>query len=254
KNLRIVDLRPAAKYAVSHLPGAVNLNSDDLDVQTNGVQDLAAPAKVAELLGNVGIGDASMVVLYDDQKTLYSARVFWVLDYLGHQDAAVLNGGFPKWQAEKREVTRTVPTVEKAAFTPKPDPAKVADAAYIKANMGEKSVVFCDARTPGEFNGTDVYAERGGHIPGAKNLNWEDNVLPGETQILKDAARLKELYDQAGITPDKEVVTYCQTGIRGAQAYYVLKLLGYQKVRNYDGSWQDWAKDSNLPIEGGKKG
>lgn len=253
KDLRIIDVRPAAKYQEGHIPGAVNLNSNDLDQKkANEVQDLAAPAKVAEVLGGLGITDNTKVVLYDDQRTLIATRVYWVLDYLSHKDVAVLNGGYPKWEGEKREVTRAVPRIEKAVFTPKPDATKIADSQYIKANMGEKSVVFCDARTAGEYEGTDVRAERGGHIPGAKNVNWEDNIVSAETQILKEAARLKELYEQAGVTPDKEVVTYCQTGVRAAQSYFVLRLLGYDKVRNYDGSWQDWAKDSSLPIEGKK--
>lgn len=102
KNLRIVDLRPAAKYRESHVPGTIHLNANDLDAQTNGVQNLGAPAKVADVLGDLGIGDGSNVVLYDDQRTLFAARVFWVLDYLGHQEVTVLNGGFPKWQTEKR--------------------------------------------------------------------------------------------------------------------------------------------------------
>lgn len=253
KNLRIVDLRAPNLYTEAHIPGAVNLNSNDLDVKkASGVQDLNDPAKVAEVLGNLGIGSGNKVVLYDDQKTLSAARVFWVLDYLGHKDAVVLNGGYPKWAAEKRDVTRTVPRPDKAVFTPKPDPTKVADDAYVAANMGEKSVVFCDARTPEEFEGSDVRAERGGHIPGAKNINWEDNVTKDGTPIMKEASILKKQYDDAGITPDKEVVTYCQTGVRAAQAYYVLKLLGYVKVRNYDGSWQEWAKDTAKPIKAGK--
>ncbi len=254
KDLRIIDVRAAGPYGEAHIPGAINLNPNDLDTKKpNGVQDLAAPGKVAEVLSNLGLGDSGKIVVYDDQRTLSAARVFWALDFLGRKDVAVLNGGFPKWQAEKREVTRTVPKLDKAVFTPHPDSSKVADVPYIKANMSDKSVVLCDARTPGEYDGTDVRAERGGHIPGAKNVNWENNIQSGETPVLKDAAQLKALYDQAGITPDREVITYCQSGVRAAQSYFTLKLLGYEKVRNFDGSWQEWAKDASLPIEGNKK-
>lgn len=255
KNLRIVDLRAPDKYAQSHLPGAVNLNSNALDEKVNDqVQDLAAPAKVAEVLGNLGIGDDVKVVLYDDQRTLNAGRVFWALDYLGQKDVSVLNGGFPKWEAEKRETTRVVPKVDKVVFTPRPDPTKIADTAYVKSHAGDQAVTICDARTAAEYEGTDVRAARGGRIPGAKNVNWEDNLTAGNTPVMQEAARLKQLYEQAGVTPDKEIITYCQSGVRAAQAYFTLRLLGYPKVRNYDGSWQAWGNDSTLPLETGKKG
>lgn len=249
KRLRIVDLRAADKYVQGHIPGAVNLSPSDLDQKVNDVQDLAPPARVAQVLGDLGIGDETKVVLYDDQQTLLAGRAFWALDYLGHKDVVVLNGGFPKWAGERREITRVVPHVEKREFTPRPDPSKVADKAYVRANIGEKAVVFCDARSQGEYEGTDVRAKRGGHIPGAVNLNWEENLTAGETPIIKEAARLRQLYEQTGVSPDNEVITYCQTGARAAQAYYILRLLGYEKVRNYDSSWQQWGNDPSLPLD-----
>lgn len=251
-SLRIVDLRAADKYQAGHIPGAVNLNQNDLDQKYGEVQNVAAPDKVAKVLGDLGIGNDSKVVLYDDNKTLIAGRVFWVLDYHGHTKTAILNGGYPKWEAENREATRQAPRVQPVTFKATPDASKIADAAYVKANLGNTAVSLCDVRTPEEYAGTDVRAARGGAIPGSKNVNWETNLTSGNTAVMKLAEQLKELYTAAGVKPENEIVTYCQTGVRAAQAYFTLKLLGYQKVRNYDGSWHDWAADASLPIE--KKG
>lgn len=250
--LRIVDLRAADKYQAGHIPGSVSLNSNQLDQMYGTVQNVAPPEKVAEVVGNLGISNDTKVVLYDDNNTLTAGRVFWVLDYNGHPSVSVLNGGFPKWDAEKRETTRQAPKIEPAKFVAKLDPTKIADEEYVKASIGKSSVSLCDARTPNEYAGTDVRSARGGAIPGAKNVNWELNVTKEATPQMKLAADLKKLYADAGVSPDQEVITYCQTGVRAAQTYFTLKLIGYTKVRNYDGSWQEWGNDASAPIE--KKG
>jgi len=250
--LRILDVRAADKYQADHIPGAVLLASGQLDKKYGEVQNVKPAEEIAGVLGNLGIGKDTQVVIYDDSRTLTAGRVFWVLDYYGHPSVSILNGGYPKWQAEKRETTRQAPKVEPAAFVAKADPSKVADADYIKANLGKSTVTLCDVRTKAEYEGTDVRAARGGAIPGAKNVNWENNVTAGDTPQLKLAADLKKLYEGAGVTQDQEVVTYCQSGVRAAQAYFTLKLIGYTKVRNYDGSWEDWGNNASLPLE--KKG
>jgi thiosulfate/3-mercaptopyruvate sulfurtransferase len=253
-NLRIVDVRSPDKYQETHLPGAVNLTTGALDHMVNEfVRDARPAGEVAEIVGAAGVGDDHHIVIYDDNRSVIAARLFWVLDYYGHSRLSILNGGYPKWTAENRAVTRQAPRFEAATFSATPDPTKVADKDYILANMGEDSVALCDARTPGEYTGEDVRrgAGRGGRVPGAVNIDWVNSVTGDETPTFKALADLKQLYEAAGITPDKEVITYCQSAVRGAHSYYVLKLLGYPRVRNYDGSWQDWSNNQSLPIEQG---
>jgi thiosulfate/3-mercaptopyruvate sulfurtransferase len=223
-----------------------------LDQKVGEVQDVASAEKIAEIFSNLGIGNEHKVIIYDDGRTLTAGRVFWVLDYYGHPAVAILNGGLPKWVAENRAVTKQAPRLEPAKFTAQADPSKRADAAYVKASLGKSSVALCDVRTPNEYMGKEVRAKRSGAIPGAKNVDWTNNVSPGDTPQMKFAADVQKLYTEAGITPDKEVITYCQSGGRSAQAYFTLRLLGYTKVRNYDGSWQEWGNDESLPLE--KKG
>jgi thiosulfate/3-mercaptopyruvate sulfurtransferase len=250
--LRILDVRAADKYQQGHIPGATNVIAGELDQKVGEVQDVAPAEKIAEIFGNLGVGNEHKVIIYDDGRTLTAGRVFWVLDYYSHPAVAILNGGFPKWTAENRAVTPQVSKLAPATFTAQADPSKRADAAYVKASLGKNTVILCDVRTPNEYTGKEVRAKRSGAIPGAKNVDWTNNVTIGNTPQMKFAADLQHLYTEAGITPDKEVITYCQSGVRSAQAYFTLRLLGYTHVRNYDGSWQEWGNDESLLLE--KKG
>jgi thiosulfate/3-mercaptopyruvate sulfurtransferase len=249
--LRILDVRPADKYQQGHIPGAINVIVGQLDQKVGEVQDVASAEKITEIFGNLGVGNEHQVIIYDDGPTLMAGRVFWILDYYSHPAVAILNGGFAKWSAENRALTKQVSKLEPATFIAQADPGKRADAAYVKASLGKSSVALCDARTADEYTGKDVRGKRGGAIPGAKHVDWTNNVTTGNTPQMKFAADLQKLYTAAGITPDKEVITYCQSGSRSAQAYFTLRLLGYTNVRNYDGSWQEWSNDGSLPLEKG---
>ena len=191
-NLRIVDVRSPDKYQETHLPGAINLTTGALDHMINEfVRDVRPAAEVAEIVGAAGVGDDHHIVIYDDNRSVIAARLFWVLDYYGHSRLSILNGGYPKWTAENRAVTRQAPRFEAATFSATPDPTKVADKDYILANMGEDSVALCDARTPDEYSGEDVRrgAGRGGRVPGAVNIDWVNSVTGDETPRLQGAGR-----------------------------------------------------------------
>jgi thiosulfate/3-mercaptopyruvate sulfurtransferase len=247
--LRLLDVRPADKYRKGHIPGAIHVIVGQLDQKAGEVQDVASAEQVAEIFGNLGMGNEHKVIIYDDGHTLMAGRVFWVLDYYSHPTVAILNDGLPKWSAENRAVTKQVPRLKPAKFTAQADPGKRADAAYVKASLGKSAVVLCDVRTADEYTGKDVQGKRGGAIPGAKHVDWTNNVTTGDTPQMQFAAALQKLYTAAGVTPDKEVITYCQSGTRSAQAYFTLRLFGYTNVRNYDGSWQEWGNDESLPLE-----
>ncbi|MBI2919407.1 MAG: sulfurtransferase [Chloroflexi bacterium] len=246
-DLRVVDVRAAEKYQEGHVPGALNLALAQVTI-TQPVTGMAAPPeKFAEVMGSLGIGNNSRVVIYDDN-ALSAARLFWLLDYYGHQQVSLLNGGYPKWAAENREVTKIATRTTPGSFTAQADPNKVATKQDVLDRLNNPGIAVVDARTPKEYTGEDVRSARGGRIPGAVNINWTDTLVP-QTAVFKPASELRDMLSKAGVTPDKEAISYCQTGVRAAVDYLVLRLLGYPKVRNYDGSWVEWGNDPNTPIE-----
>jgi thiosulfate/3-mercaptopyruvate sulfurtransferase len=201
-------------------------------------------------MSDIGVGDETLVVAYDTSGVRYSGRLWWCLRHYGHTKAKILDGGWPKWFREGRpaSIDRTKPAAAK--FTPRPDPYVFASAEDVKAAIGKQRTVILDVRSEGEWAGTESRGNRRtGHIPGSVHLEWLDNVSADELQLLKPAEVLKRMYDEAGVTPDKEVITLCQAGIRAAQAATVLTLLGFEKVRVYDGSFAEWGNRDDTPIE-----
>ncbi len=250
--VRIVDARGAPRYAEGHIKNAVNLAVARLDDPTAPVRSTLLPAeRFATVAGGAGIGSRHTVVVYDDGPGLMATRVFWALEYYGHENVKVLNGGIARWMAEAREVVSTPTTVEPAEFQPQPRPERGATKQEVAERLGKADTVLLDVRSKDEYTGAVSQALRGGHIPGAKWRDWSDSLQMGGVPVLKDAAELQKGFQGTGATPDKEVITYCQGGIRAAHSYYVLRLLGYDKVRNYTGSWGDWGNDPSLPAEQG---
>jgi thiosulfate/3-mercaptopyruvate sulfurtransferase len=245
--IRVVDLRSWEAYQAGHIPGAVWLDGRKLDDPQT--QYIPGPEDFARLMGGLGIGNETLVVGYDDQGGLWAARLWWALDYYGHGRAKVLNGGWNKWVKEGRPVSREAPEVRPAVFAPRVNEGVICRLDHLKAALGKPGVVLLDARSPAEYGGMDVRARRGGHIPGAVNIDWQLTVTQDDLKVFKPAAELRRLFEAAGVTPDKEVITYCQTGVRAAHALFVLRLLGYDRVRNYDGSSAEWGNNPELPIE-----
>jgi len=248
--LRLLDARPPEQYRLGHLPGAVNLPAPETDSLAANRHGFPLPPDRAEqLFQAAGISSNSQVVIYDDQGSRFAARVFYVLDFFGHSHVQVLNGGFKKWQSEGLPLTTESPTVSPGDFKPQANSAIIATAAWVNARLRDANVKLLDARSVAEFNGERIQGPRGGHIPGAINLEWTRVVDSGEIKTFLDAPSLAKLFSDAQVSPAQEVVTYCQMGMRASSLYFALRLLGYERVRLYDGSWEDWSATPELPVE-----
>lgn len=247
--VRLLDVRPLGEYRQAHIPGATHFDVGEVRVERNGVRGmLPEPEALNAIFGRHGIRAESTVVLYDAQGGLWASRVWFALDYMDHKDVRLLNGGWREWSHEGKPITRSIPKVKKVKYQGKLNPSKVANAEWLLAHLKDPLVRPLDSRTPAEYAGQDVRSARGGHIPGAENLNWVETVT-GPNMTFKSAKELESLFQGAGVTRDKEVVPYCQTHVRGSHASFVLRLLGYEKVRGYDGSWQEWGNRSDVPID-----
>ncbi len=243
----VLDLRPPEAYTEGHIPTAIHLDLWGLSLTDTDPAPLKAFMWMIEhVLAIHGVTSSTPIVVYDEQSGIRAARAFWFLEYFGHPSVRVLDGGFGAWTRAALPVTRDAAAPPKSEWTGIRDAKTLATWREVRDAIDRKDSVILDARSEGEHTGAIVRAARGGAVPGAVNIEWTKNLTPeGE---FKPAADLKQMYESAGVTPDREVITYCQGGYRAAHSYLALRLLGY-RVRNYVGSWKEWGDRTELPIQ-----
>ncbi|MEZ4863126.1 MAG: sulfurtransferase [Caldilineaceae bacterium] len=233
-DLHLLDIRAADSYAEGHIPGAVHVDLATLSRVVDGVPGmLLPPAEFAAQMSALGVDEHKAVVLYDDNWGMQAARVLWALARYGHTNAAVLTGGWDRWREEQLPQSVETHTPTPTEFVIRRADAHLAERSWLLEHDADPTVVVIDTRTPNE------YAQ--GHLPGARNWDWMNAVPLTGWDLMKPVNELQATLRDLGVTPDKEIVTYCRSGVRAAHTYLVLRALGYPRVRNYDGSWLEWS-------------
>jgi thiosulfate/3-mercaptopyruvate sulfurtransferase len=254
KPVLLIDLSSQPVYSRKHIPGAVWFDFKALVYSRPPVVGLMPDiAKLAKSLGHNGLTTEHKVVAYDDENGLKASRLLWTLDAIGHTSSALLDGGLEAWELaglQRHNIRRDSAVRDTTPAYPAAYHVEVnADRAYIESHLNDPDIRLLDARSSAEFRGSDQRAARAGHIPGAVNIEWSRCLDPDNGLYLRPAEQLTSMLAGYGITPDKEIICYCQTHRRSAFMYVMLKNLGFPRVRGYPGSWSEWGNLYDASIE-----
>ena len=246
--VRIIDMRRTG-YDQGHVPGALYLAPEAIRDASNPPTFLPAPAAFAAMMERLAIADTTRVVVYDERGGIYAARLWWILNYFGHTNVALMNGGWTKWTADGRPSEVGALSISALAhFTVRPQPHWVATASDVVAAIDQPSIRIIDARTTAEIEGTSLQGvRRGGFVPSSIPVYWED-LLDLKTRAFKPADDIRQIYESRGILPSNEVIAYCLVGMRASVDLFALHLVGYDNIRNYYGAWEEWGNRDDLPI------
>jgi thiosulfate/3-mercaptopyruvate sulfurtransferase len=246
-------------YETGHIPGSVGWSWKTQLCDTVR-RDIISKADFERLMGESGADEDTTVILYGDSNNWFAAWAFWQMKIYGHRDVRIMDGGRKKWVMENRPLTTEEPVIERRAYR-----AQVADTSLrallpeVIENVSNRSVELVDVRSPQEFTGELLAppglpetCQRGGHIPGASSIPWS-KAVDDEAGTFKPSEELRAIYRAAGITGEKPIITYCRIGERSSHSWFVLKyLLGYENIKNYDGSWTEWGNLVGMPVERGE--
>lgn len=245
----IVDCSTGHGPKWAYIPGAVELPLHFSLKDPDDAVHVIPAAPFAEAMGRIGVTDTTTVVAYDRHGGMAAARLWWVLNYYGHEAVRLLNGGWHRWLAEGRPIALRPHPRAPGRFVPRPREAVLARLDYVRERMADPDVRIVDLRNASEWSGQNPWGNaRAGHIPGAVHYEWVNSLNTDERRMFKSAPELWQGLEQAGVTPESEVITHCQAGIRASHGAFVLSLLGFDRVRNYEASMKEWANTPDAPL------
>lgn len=249
ESVKVVDMRqdPEGEF----IPGAIYfggvpaLMDPDHPVESflKGADDFA------NVMSENGLSQEDQVIIYDEGKSLRSARLFLALEYYGHDNVLILNGGLEAWKAAGGDLAGEPADPETTEFTVTMNEAAICDMQTVLNAIDDENTVIVDARPSDQYSGETVRAERGGHIPGAVNLYWEEMINDDGLPTFKPAEEIRAIYEAYGITPDKRIITHCHSNMQASNAYFVLRLMGYTDISSYEGSWSEYGNTQDVPVE-----
>ncbi|MEO8069761.1 MAG: sulfurtransferase [Acidobacteriota bacterium] len=243
----VLDVRPTHEFVRGHLEGAIHLDLWGVSlIDTSEAPLRAFMWMIGHLFAARGIAPDRTVVLYEEDSGMRAARVFWLLEYLGHPDVRVLDGGLRVWAGAGLPQTTQAIAPTPGEWHGTPTATAIATWQDVLSRLGQAATVIVDTRSDDEFFGRVARAKRAGAIPGAVHLEWTHNLAPDGR--FKSASELRAQYAALGVTGDREVITYCQGGYRAAHTYLALRIAGLPRLRNYTGSWKEWGDREDLPL------